>query len=659
MKSHLRIASISVTVLVALLPHIGSAQAFGRVIRVAGGGGASGNVNLPYMANDNQGNQWAIYQGGWCQMQNNNPVYSQGGMLQINGSQPNIRTNQARLDDKTGELVFENLNCNGFIITRRIFIDKENAAVRYIDIIRNPQANDQSANLQIRSNTNFGIDAGQNINDPRRKDNTIGFTATNNNGRALVEMYAGKGSKLTPSVTYQQGNNEIMATMQVPVPANKEVAVIHMHGIVPSTDAAVQFVANFKESKLMSSLPAELRKIVVNFSAGQGFIGERELLRGEMFDVVEIRGGDQMRGTIKEPSFKLSTFYGNVELPASRVVGLMNVGEYRPRQLLVTTDGQIFGGKLSKDTLELELTTGQTTQIPLSQITRAGYRKRADEPEEWTFDKPFVSLRSGERVGVEMPTAPIDIVTRYGTLKLDPKNIATIVFQAEEHGVHDIYLTDGSKFAGLASAPQFEMKLRAGAGAEAGPSEQIVRFPASAVSRIQCSGPPTEPDNDSSPTLLLMNGDLLVGGLSGELKLDTAFDTLALNGGQIRKLNRGKEGAIDVQVTLWDQSVVSGQLQEPALTCTLESGVSVSVPVALLDEYNQPQPQPAANMIEKIKTTVGLLNSDDWKQRDKAEAELTAMGPVVLSVLKQMRATQPPEAQQRIDQILANVAKKK
>jgi hypothetical protein len=419
----------------------------------------------------------------------------------------------------------------------------------------------------------------------------------------------------------------------------------------------VQFVNNLKESKLMSSLPAELRKIVVNFTAGQGFIGERELLRGEMFDVVEIRGGDQMRGTIKEPSYKLATFYGNVELPASRVVGLMNVGEYRPRQLLVTTDGQIFGGKLSKDTLELELTTGQTTQIPLSQITRAGYRKRADEPEEWTFDKPFVSLRSGERVGVEMPTQPVEIVTRYGTLKLDPKSIATIVFQTEEHGVHDIYLTDGSKFAGLASSPQFEMKLRG--SAEAGAPEQIVRFPASAISRIQFSGPPSEPDSDSSPSLLLMNGDLLVGGLSGELKLDTAFDTLAINGGQIRKLNRGKEGAIDVQVTLWDQSVVSGQLQEPALTCTLESGVSVSVPVALLDEYNQPQPQPAANMIEKIKTTVGQLNSDDWKQRDKAEAELTAMGPVVESVLKQMRASQPPEAQQRIDQILANVAKKK
>ncbi len=480
----------------------------------------------------------------------------------------------------------------------------------------------------------------------------------------MVEMYAGKGSKVAPTISSPQGNNTVQANLRDRNPCRQgSCALVHiLRHRTATPEQGVQFVQQFKESKLMASLPPELRKIVVNFNAGQGFIGDRELLRGDLFDVVEIRGGDQMRGTIKDSTYKLQTFYGNVDLPASRVVGIINVGEYRPRQLLVTTDGQIFGGKLAKETLDLELTTGQVTQIPLSQITRAGYRKRADEPEEWTFDKPFVSLRTGERVGVEMPTEPVEIVTRYGSLKLDPKNIATIVFQSEEHGVHDIYLTDGSKFEGLASAPQFDMKLRAASSTQ--PSEQspqpqqTVHFPASAISRIQLAGPPVEVDTDSSATLALTNGDTLVGGLTGELKLDTAFDTLAIAGTQIRKLSHGKDGAIDVQVTLWDSTVVSGQLQDPSLTCTLESGVSVPVPVALVEEYNQPQPTPAANVIEKIKTTVGQLNNDDWKLRDKAEAELTSMGTVVIGVLKQMRPNQPPEAQQRIDQILANVAKK-
>jgi len=389
------------------------------------------------------------------------------------------------------------------------------------------------------------------------------------------------------------------------------------------------------------------------------------LLRGEMFDVVEIRGGDQVRGTIKEPTFKLATFYGDVELPADRVVGILNVGDFKPRQLLVTTDGEIFGGRLAKQTIDLELTSGQTTKIPITQVTRVGYRKRADEPEEWTFDKPFVALRSGERVGIQMPTTPIDIVTRYGPLKLDPKAVAAIVFQTEEHGVHEIHLTDGSKFAGLVAASEFEMKLGGAttqpSGGSSQSASQIVKFPSSAISRIQFSAPIDDVDNTQSPTLDLANDDVLVGTLSGNMKLDTAFDTLTLNAAEIKKLTRGNAdaGALDVQVTLWDSSIVSGQLQDPTLKAQLASGVNLSIPLGLLDEYNQPQPAPAAGMVDKIKQAVAQLNADEWKARDRAEAELTAMGSVVTGVLKQMRPDQPPEAQQRIDQILAAVAKKK
>ena len=123
--------------------------------------------------------------------------------------------------------------------------------------------------------------------------------------------------------------------------------------------------------------------------------------------MVELKGGDQYKGTLKEPSFALETFYGKVELPVDQVIGLINVGRFRPRQLVVTTDGQIFGGKLAKDTVDLELSSKQVTKVPLAQVTRVGYRKREGEPEEWTFEKPIVLMRSGERVGVKMPTEPV------------------------------------------------------------------------------------------------------------------------------------------------------------------------------------------------------------------------------------------------------------
>jgi hypothetical protein len=76
------------------------------------------------------------------------------------------------------------------------------------------------------------------------------------------------------------------------------------------------------------------------------------------------------------------------------------------------------------------------------------------------------------------------------------------------------------------------------------------------------------------------------------------------------------------------------------------------VPVALVAEYTQPQPKPADSMVEKVKLVVEKLNADDWKARDEAQKQLTAMGAPIAPLLKQMRPNQPPEAQQRIDDVL-------
>jgi hypothetical protein len=347
---------------------------FARPLRMLG----PGATNLPYSVNDGTGNQWMIYPGGWLQIQGNQSLYSQGGMLLINGNQLAARNNQARLDDKTGELVMENLQATGYSVTRRILLVKDEGYARFIDVIKNTQAQDQTLNVGVQSNMNFGTEQSQTIPDPRKKDQIIAWTAGNGNGKAVFEMYAGKGAKLVPAINAQPNNNAVQGTMQVTIPAGKEIALIHMHGVTDTPESASRFVQGFKESKMLATLPPEIRKIVVNFNASQGYIGDRELLRGELFDVVEIRGGDQMRGTLKEKSYTLNTFYGNVNLPADRVLGIINVGEFRPRQLLVMLDGEIFGGKLAKETLELEMTSGQTTQIPLSQVTRVGYRKRAE-----------------------------------------------------------------------------------------------------------------------------------------------------------------------------------------------------------------------------------------------------------------------------------------
>jgi hypothetical protein len=184
-----------------------------------------------------------------------------------------------------------------------------------------------------------------------------------------------------------------------------------------------------------------------------------------------------------------------------------------------------------------------------------------------------------------------------------------------------------------------------------------VTFPSSAMARLQFSPKVEEPD-DETPTLTLSNEDQLVGVLTGKLKLETAFDTLNLEAAQIKALRHAKGSVQDVQVTLWDETTVSGQLSDTELACALRCGVNMKVPVALVEEYNQPAPSPSEAMVKKVTELVAELNADDWKARDRAEARLVGMGQIVAATLKQLRGAQAAEAQQRIDSVLKQLGSK-
>lgn len=613
----------------------------------ARGARPAGTIPLPYTSADGAGNQWMIYQQGWFRQQGNMPLYSQAAMMTINGNGANNAANQARIDEKTGEVVIENINFNGVMVTRRIFIDKQNNFIRYIDILKSSAAQEMSANVVWNTNFNYGTQMSQPINDPRAKDKPIGYAIALQAGRSIYEMYATRGSKVVPQMSVPEGNNLLQTSQQVTIPAGKQVALFHVHGVAATVEAATQTCTGLKDSQIFAQVPLEIRKLLVNAPNLQT-IGDREVLRGELFDVLELRSGDQIKGTLAEKSYKLKTFYGPIELPAERVVGLINAGQFRPRQLLVTVDGEVFGGSLEKETIGMTLSSGQATQVPLSQITRFGYRKRNGEPEEWTFDRAMVSLRSGERMLVAMPTTTIDVMTQYGLLKLKPEAIAAINFQPEDRGGHEVELIDGSKFSALAMAETFPLQLVGTA------SQQSVSFPSAMVARLQLTKLP-DGVPDGTPSLQLINQDVLAGTVAGQLKLDTNFDTITVNGSELLSLTHAPEAGLDVQVSLWDQTTLSGQLREAQITCTLKSGVAVTVPVPLISRYDNPLPRPSETMVERIKAVMKDLSAEDWRQRERAEQQLVAMGTSVIPVLKDLREGQPLEAQQRIDSILKSL----
>lgn len=605
-------------------------------------------VQLPYQTPDDNGNQWVVYYQGNLQMQGNQPVFSQAGMIQINNRQPQQQNQQGNWDEKTKELSMTFQPQNNMKHQRR-FKFQEDGMVRIVDILENTSDKEQSLNVQFITNTNYGVNGADVIEDPKKKGD-IGWVADTGVGRAAMSVFGGKGSKLLPKVRYQQGNNQVNANMVVKVAGKQKAVLVTWHGSFDNSDAGKTWASQARESRLVSDLPLDLRKAIVNLGGtNAGAIGDQELLRGDTADIVELRGGDVVRGTLKLEAYKLNTAFGPITLPADKVASILNIGEFRTRQLLVTQDGEVFGGDLQEQTLPIQLTSGQTTQVPLSQISRLGYRTGGAELPEWKFDRPMVFLRSGERCVIIPPAEPIQFVTRYGALSFAPDQVACVNLKTES-GVHEIYLADGSRMSGLVSNPNWPLKLATASG------DEPISFPLAAISRVQLRLL-SEDVGKGKSTLAMQGGDIVATRLEGMLKLQTTFDTLDINASEIRSMSKPQEGLPDVQITMFDQSSFRGSLQTTSLKCKLVGGLSIDVPVAAVKQYDNPQPFPSQALVDQVKASVGKLNAEDWKDREAAEAALIAMGPTIISVLEESVDGQSADVKQRLSGVIKRLSK--
>jgi len=630
--------------------------AFASLALAAAAAAALGDtVQLPYQTSDNNGNQWMVYMQGSLQQQGNQPVFQQAAMITVNGQQGMLNNQSANFDPKTGTLTLNFNNRNGGALrqTRQIRFDDNSPVVRVIDILENQGGNEASANVQLTTMTNFGINDAGMVTDPKNKGAEIGWVANTGANRAAMSLYASKGSKVLPKLRYRQGTNSVVAQFQTKVPANGKIAIVSWHGGFDTSDAAQQWAAGFNERKDLGDVPAELRKQIINLGGGgSDFVAGRELLRGSTNDVIELVGGDQMRGDLKPAGYTLATSYGTIKLPTDKVTGILSVGGYQPRQLVITGDGEIFGGSLQEPALPLQLASGQTTSVPYAQIARVGCRLpnggNGDAP-AWKLDGPMVFLADGERCKIDLPAEPINVVTRYGELKLQANQISTILLSPDAE-TQTFYLADGSRLSGVLDRQDWPLKLTTVQG------DAPTSFPIATLSRVQFS---VLPDGVGSgqPTVALLGSDIVSARITGQLKLVTTFDTLTLDAGQLRGINRPDLGQPDVQVTMFDGSTFRGRLDTPTLSLQLSAGPTLQVPVASIRDYQNPRPLPAQSIVDKANDAIKQLNADDWKQREQAEAGLVGMGDAIIPVLQDAQKEQPPESRERITAIIAKLKK--
>src|SRR5436190_2953124 len=414
-------------------------------------------VPLPIVLPDDQGIRWDVQNDGSI-ADGGNDLYDGSGHLYLDNGFQFSSGAVAQFNRERNEVVLGPVSYHDMNVSRRVAVNAKLGFCRWAEVFENTSAQKTSVQLRVHFDMGGGIQFVQPYADEKRTRQIIGM-AIGDQRHCVGVAGAGHGSKLVPRFEPQQGGDQFNMFYELEVPPKQTAVIVHVQIYRQQFAAACAILDQIKDKEYLPQLPPDLQKKVVNFRLPDSAFGDLEILRGEICDIVELRGGDVLRGRINQGAYRLQTFYGLLDLPVDRVVSLINVGDFRPRQLLVMRDGEVFGGHLSEPDMAVKLSNGQEMRVPVLQISRLGYQRRRGEDDDWTLNKPMVFLRSGDRMEVKMPEADIAVSTRFGVLKLKPQIIASITYQSEEESVHRVQLVDGSRFAALVMADSYVVEL--------------------------------------------------------------------------------------------------------------------------------------------------------------------------------------------------------
>ncbi len=626
---------------------LGAARPTERVARKTKA--AARMVELPHTIGDDYGLQWDIQCDGTIG-NGGGGQFSSAGVLRIDDRFTYAAQSQkAEFDAVRGEVSLPAQTYRGLRVSRRIAVNVKAGFCRWAEVLENPTGARARLSVSVQHNLGNSAERSQWMEDDKHNEQPVALAAGGDEC-GYVFFGGGLGTRVMPRMTAPEDGDNVTMQWTVDVPPRQTVVLMHAAGFRRNFADAVLSLRQVREADLLGTLPPELRRRLANYRAGRPEVAGVELLRGESWDLVELRNGDQFAGTIEHASFGLRTPFGPVQVKCADIAGMVAAAGLRPRQLLALADGQVIGGELDVQVLRLRLADGQGVSFPLAQVARVGWRRRSGDEPDAKAPAPMAVLRTGERLLLAKPGVGIEVSTRVGRLRFPAALVAAVNFAGDDAATafHEVRLSDGTRISGLVEATELELQF---AGALVGKS---ARIEVAAIEKLVLGEAPDEPDL-AGPAFQLIGGDVIGGVLKGPLLLDAGFARLAIEGGQVKRLTHLKGTAADVLITLWDDSTIQGQLEQTTLICGMADGIELKAPLSTVALYEHPRPAMPDSAVAEFNRLLADLADADAGKADLAQEKLAAMGGGAILPLRQQQSRVDGKSKQRIGDLLVRL----
>jgi len=559
---------------------------------------------LPVYLTDGLGYTWDIqYDGGVSD--GTSDAFDSSMMIDVDGSLGSF-TGAGYVSSDGREVLLPPTQVGyGLWVFRRVRISADQGYARWLDVLYNP--GDVTIDARVTHYMSLGSDDGTVIVTTTDGDSMIGpddggwvtdDMMADGDDPAVGVIYSDGSMDPQPMVSLMQSSDSPTISYVVEVQPGDAVALVLFSAQRTNREQASDWLATFDPATEMSDITYP----VLNFGGGGRRVGGPKvsgLLRGDRRDVVELRSGDRLEGTILDNAWQVTTRYGDHGSKLKDVAGILFTDPAGGEGVLVTRRGEVFVGSMGGEPVAFKLPGGRKLSLPRDKIARIGLRLDEDEGDfQPTEDQ--VILRRGDHLHGKLQGTAVTLTTPYGTIEVPLDRIAGIDYRADGDSLHRVTLADGSVLSGLLLNDAIEFKHRSG---------QTLTLGWDQLAGIVVPGLLLEPAVDpTTPVLTLVNGDRWYARPANDaLTLATPFGEEVLTLEDLRTVRFTDPASGTANVVLGEGGSFTGRVVGDQLVVRLTCGLEVELPVAFVGRLEIPVTSDAdSNVGQTLPIRLGL-----------------------------------------------------
>lgn len=190
-----------------------------------------------------------------------------------------------------------------------------------------------------------------------------------------------------------------------------------------------------------------------------------DLERPSNTDILLLRNGDKLTGTVLNEKFSIRTSYAKITLNNRIIAGIDLEGGANNIEKIITVNNNRFSGFIDDPVFVFKLQSGAQIEVRREKVLKVVFRVREAE-RRGIPQRQFITLKNGDYFSCKILNEKLIIATTYAKVPLSLNDAESITLIGGENPLTKVLMSNGDLLQGVLETEDIEVELDVGSTAK-------------------------------------------------------------------------------------------------------------------------------------------------------------------------------------------------